>query len=379
MKIAIVTTVHDIRDPRVSLKTAGALARSGYQVDLIGGLSAQSDLPAARQFTQILPDGINAVFLQANDGKFRRIKRQKEVLQRLDLEQTRLLYIHDPELIPLAEWIRFRHNIPYVFDLHEDVFDRKSLRLELLQRIVSWAFKSADGIITAFDPKLRPYHPQPKAPCINVFNFYAPDLIPPENHLSKQLPAKKASIRCCYTGTIAPDRNITDLFRFVDRLISSGLDLELVVAGKIFMPRYLEEIRTALLKCHHKSRLYLIGGDHYVEWPMLEQIHQKSDVGIIWFDPEALNWNYPTKLFEYLGNGLPVISSDIPIIRLKLDELNAGLYLPHDDYKTSFETIHHQIKELVNRDMAPAQDWVKQYANWATEEKKLTDFIQQVL
>lgn len=379
MKIAVVSTVHDIRDPRLSLKTAGSLARSGYPVDLIAGVSSGNDTETARAFMNHLPKGVNPVLLDANTGKLHRINRQLEVLQRLDLQQTHLLYIHDPELIPLAEWVRFRHNIPYLFDLHEDVFDPSGLRWEFLQRLVSHAFRSADGIVTAFRLDPRPYHPQPKVPFAEILNYYS-DVLISDSYIHKiNIPPKKAGYRLCYTGTIAPDRNITGLIRLVDHFISAGMDIELMVAGKIFMPHYLREIHSTLLNCRNKEYIHLLGGDTYIDWPTLQLIHKQSDAGVIFFHPDTLNWNYPSKLYEYLGTGLPVMCSDIPIIRELLNELQAGFFVPHDDPDQAFKEINKHLPVMVESDMEPAQKWISEHANWHKQEGKLLELVEHAI
>lgn len=376
MNIAVISTVHDIRDPRVSLKVSGSLARLGCHVDLIGGVSSPDDPEVALEFLAHLPEGVKPWLLQSGHGFTGRIQRIKEAIRLIGKLKPELLYIHDPELIPPAELVRLRFNIPYIFDLHEDVFDRTGLRLEILQRLVRFAFHSADGIVTAFALDHRPYHPLPEVPHQEILNYFPGNTFPQSS--STGIPSKKARYRLCYTGTIAPDRNLTGLIRFVDQSISAGLDIELIIAGKVFMTGYLDNLRSTLQHCRHRDRLHLIGGDRYTDWFTLQRIHQSSDAGTLFFHPDALNWNYPTKLYEYFGCGLPVIFSDMPRIRALIEKLNAGFFIPHDDFDLAFKTMRDKISRLDQIKSEKLRSWVNQHANWHHQEQSLAKLIDQV-
>ncbi len=376
MNIAVISTVHDIRDPRVSLKISGSLARLGCHVDLIGGVSSPEDPEVALEFLAHLPEGVTPRLLQSGQGFTGRIQRIKEAVALNGKLKPDLLYIHDPELIPPAEVIRFRYNIPYIFDLHEDVFDRIGLRLEILQRLVRYAFRSADGVVTAFALQHRPYHPIPGVPHQEILNYFPEITFPLPPHTD--IPPKKARYRFCYTGTIAPDRNITGLIRFVDQSISAGLDIELIIAGKVFMSGYLKNLRSTLQQCRHRDRIHLIGGDRYTDWFTLQRIHQSSDAGTLFFHPNALNWNYPTKLYEYFGCGLPVICTDMPRIRGLIEKLNAGFFIPHDDFNLAFETLRDNLSRLDQINSEKLRSWVVQHANWHHQELSLAKLIDQV-
>ena len=64
----------------------------------------------------------------------------------------------------------------------------------------------------------------------------------------------------------------------------------------------------------------------WVEHRLVPRILAEADVGIVCFLPDPNNVNAgPTKLFEYLGAGLPVIASNFPLWRDTIEGNGCGI------------------------------------------------------
>ncbi|MDD4359611.1 MAG: glycosyltransferase, partial [Syntrophaceticus sp.] len=91
--------------------------------------------------------------------------------------------------------------------------------------------------------------------------------------------------------------------------------------------------------------------------------------------------SYPTKMFEYMAMGLPVIVSDFPLYRSIVEKEQCGLCVNPE----STEEIAQAVKWLLdNPGEAEAmgkrgQDVTLKKYNWDQEQSKLLDFYRSLL
>jgi glycosyltransferase involved in cell wall biosynthesis len=91
--------------------------------------------------------------------------------------------------------------------------------------------------------------------------------------------------------------------------------------------------------------------------------------------------SYPTKMFEYMALGLPVIVSDFPLYRQIIDKYRCGLCVDPNNPAQLADALRFMIK---NPDQAVAMGQRGQMAvfgemNWAAEGRKLVDFYHSIL
>ena len=107
----------------------------------------------------------------------------------------------------------------------------------------------------------------------------------------------------------------------------------------------------------------------------------KSIVGL--FFPHPVQ-NYidtiPTKMFEYFAAGIPIICSDIPILKGFVDDSQAGIYVPVLDVKALHDAI---VKLLNDRELAQelgrnGRRAVETKYNWDHEAEKLIDLYREI-
>ncbi len=91
--------------------------------------------------------------------------------------------------------------------------------------------------------------------------------------------------------------------------------------------------------------------------------------------------SYPTKLFEYMALGLPVITSNFPLYRAVVEQHNCGFcvspYEPTEVLEKLVYLIEHaeEARAMGQR----GQQAVEQFYNWTSEAEKLVDFYEQIL
>ncbi|MFV1979818.1 MAG: glycosyltransferase, partial [Rhodothermia bacterium] len=141
-RIVHLTTVHHPLDPRIYLKQARSLARAGFDVWLLArgeGLSlTASEL-----------EDVTFVPLPGGRARTPRLRRQAVAIREIRRIEPDVIHIHDPELLPLARWLKRSLGAKVIYDKHEDYGGRKGIEGRALAALESWAFAWVDHVILA--------------------------------------------------------------------------------------------------------------------------------------------------------------------------------------------------------------------------------------
>lgn len=135
------------------------------------------------------------------------------------------------------------------------------------------------------------------------------------------LPAERRIV--LYIGQVMRGRGLRQLFEAIS-LID---DADLVVAG--FGPDY-ERYRTIAAALPHADRIHFAGS---VEPPLIPEWTRGADVSAMPVQPDTLNhrFNTPTKLFDAMGVGVPVVASRLPGISPIVTETGCGVLCDPSD------------------------------------------------
>lgn len=89
--------------------------------------------------------------------------------------------------------------------------------------------------------------------------------------------------------------------------------------------------------------------------------------------------SYPTKLFEYMAVGLPIVATNTSLYRAVVERRECGLCAPYDDVNAIADTIEKIYKDAELRKFyasnGPAA--VAQNYNWNSEKNILLNFIER--
>jgi len=327
MIIALATAVHDIRDPRVTLKSGRGLSREGHQVHLVGGSNDGSiDENAFRnQFLGTM----HWHKLTAGFSYRIRLQRQIEIWQALKKIAPDLLIIPDPELIPLAASWRAIHKTPFIIDIHEDTSDPYYSKNALLYPLVQWALNHADGVTFAFSLERRPNHPTPGVPHTEAYNYYPFEIYSPEPSPEKDF--TKNSVCLAYTGVLAPERGTDRFISLVKEINRHGQDCEGIIAGRCYYPDFLSELKKRLADSPVRDKITLYGGSHFISWFRLQEILERADLGYLVYPGGGLQHELPTKVYEYAAHHIPVVCSNIPSFKNYTEKYDCGICLKNND------------------------------------------------
>ncbi|WP_114784529.1 glycosyltransferase family protein [Botryobacter ruber] len=183
-------------------------------------------------------------------------------------------------------------------------------------------------------------------------------------HLSKE------SLRLLYSGTIAEVYGIFEAIALADQFHQVYPGTTLTIIGYCAQPATLEKIRTLI---RQKPYITLIGGNNLVPHQQIIDQIQKSDVGLLPYQPNESTFRcIPTKLYEYMAHALPMLLQHNPLWETILAQANAGIAV--DFSKPAGQAIGEILFSK-----SYYQNGVPDMVYWDAEEVKLLQVMGQLL
>ena len=303
-------TTHTPRDPRVVLKEAQTMADAGLDVAVVTPADADGQTGTVPTYAVARPTG----------GLARMTTTARDVVRRaVSLARPgTVFHLHDADLLLLGLALAARGR-RVVYDAHEDT-PRQMLHQPWiprpLRRPVSLGYSGLeaaagrlfDGVITTV-PTVQARYPAAKAVMVRNFPIVG-ELAPPAS-----APYAERGPDVVYVGAITPARGLAEMLAAQARLPAS-LGATLHLAGPFHPPELAGRARAADGVVVH-GRL---------DRPEVAALLARSRVGVSVLHPTASYLDaYPTKLFEYMAAGLPVVVSDSPMIRDFVEPAGCGL------------------------------------------------------
>jgi glycosyltransferase involved in cell wall biosynthesis len=360
-KIVHLTSAHPRNDTRIFSKQCRTLAAQGYEVTLV----------VADDLGDEYRDGVTIVDVGRLPGRLKRIlsttRRIGDKAIALDAD---IYQFHDPELLPVGLRLK-RLGKKVIFDSHEDVSRQllgKPYLGPLLGRIVSstysiverYACSRFDGIITA-TPFIRDNFLKINPVTVDVNNF------PMVGELDSGASWDNKQDEVCYVGGIGSIRGIRELVQ-AGQFLSSAARLNLVGTFSE------SEVEAEVKESPGWRRVNAYG---LLDRQGVREVMQRSLAGVVTFLPLPNHLDaLPTKMFEYMSSGIPVIASNFPLWREIIEGNHCGICVDPLDPKAIAAAIdylvtHPQAAKAMGENGHRA---VLEKYNWTVQANKLTDF-----
>lgn len=375
IKATILSSVHLALDNRVFYREARTLARAGYNVTLIAVHERDEER-----------DGVRIRALPQLPRSRRPLLWRR--LASMALETGADIYhIHDPELLLLTPYLRRKSGRPTIYDIHEanaDFIAVKDYLPSLIRSPLSGMFRRLEpllargenGLIFA-DDSIAVDFQSVNVPKATLFNFPGPEFIalgdacPP--------PDPDAPPVILYLGGMERNRGAALLVEAFAEVLAQRPDARLLVVGH-FMPPSLEGNISADTIMRGIDHAVTITGR--VPFERIGEYLAQATVGWVTWQPFAKNQkNVPTKLFEYMAFGRPVVSSDLPSTRPFVEDGVNGYLAAADDPRRHAEAILKLINDPTwSRAMGQAgKQMVKERFNWDSMTPRLLALYDAVL
>ncbi len=366
-KICHFTIVHPRKDVRILHKQCLSLQKSGFEVHLV-----VADGKGNEMFHGVHIHDLGTFtnrLLRMLFGSFRMLR----ILIRL---KCAVYQFHDPELLPLALFLKTLFRKKVIYDSHEhypDYFLHKDYLPAFLRPLMSRTISYLEShigrrldciIVTTDNHKTRFNEINPKVEII--FNY--PILSEWEDGGSSEAIHKNRNI--CYIGSIIEERGLTQLMKAIE-----NVDCTIHLAGLYEPASY----RDYLMKLPAWKKVIEYG---YADREQIQTIIKSSLVGIVLLLPKP---NYlttlATKMFEYMAGGIACLTSDLPHFLQIVKRHEAGICINPLDEALIVESLNYLLD---NPDIAleygkNGQKAVKENYSWESQSLKLVDLYKEIL
>lgn len=358
-------TTHTSFDPRIVQKEARTLAAAGARVGVV--------VPADRDET----GGAVAVHAvpRPRSGKERMTTTTAAVVRRAQAEARpdTIFHLHDADLLLPGLRLAWQGRT-VIYDAHEDV-PRQILHQPWLPRWLRHpvsmgyaALEAAAGRLLAGIVAAEPgiYARYPKAKTVLVRNFPILDeLVAPGAP-----PYADREPIVAYVGGLTRPRGVFEMRDAVGAL--GDLRAELHLAGP-FQPSSLQpEVLSGAPRVIAHGTL---------DRPAVARLLGRARVGLVVLQPTPKYLEaYPTKLFEYMSAGLPVVASDFDVIRPFVEGAQCGLLVDPSDPIAIEEAVrwvleHPSEAEAMGKRGRAA---VRDHYRWGPEGARLIRFYREL-
>ena len=370
MKICHVTSAHESDDIRILHKECVSLAKvKGNDVYLV----ARGD---SYEYNGVHVVGIGKL----PSGRISRmIQGSKVVFEKALSIDADIYHLHDPELLLHAKKI-VKKGKKVIFDSHEYYY-KQILEKHYIPRIMRQAIAKAYFNIESRACKLlsavifpcpidgkHPFEGRAKN-CIYIDNLPLLDEMIYEDNLEKKDVHKP---KVCCVGSLTHERGITQLVK-----ACYAANVELILGGDFSPISFETEIKES-------KEFSIVDYRGYCNRKEIKDIYQTADIGASTILPVGqypIIWNFPTKVYEYMMQGLPFVISDFVYNKKMIEQYQCGITVnPYD-----VEEIASAIRYLVDNPKEAktmgenGRRAIKEKFNWSIEEKKLYNLYEMVM
>jgi glycosyltransferase involved in cell wall biosynthesis len=366
-KICHLTSVHPRYDTRIFHKECKTLSNAGFDVNLIVADGKGDEIDKIKIYDVGKP--INR--------KERMLKTTKKVFQKALEVNADIYHFHDPELIPIGLKLK-KLDKKVIYDVHEDVPEQimsKNYIPKSFRKILSIGI----NLIEKNSVRLFDYIVVPTDFIKSKFLKYNRKVIDVKNYISKQYikntidkASKSNDFILIFAGSIYKERGILEGIKACNML--RELTVRFLIFGEMDSTYYSEIKEVDTL-----GRLDYKGVLPY-EKILMELA--KADIGFVCDYPLKRHMEgLPTKLFEYMAVGIPVIASNFPLWKEIVEKNNCGICVD----PTNPEEIAKAIEYLIThpneaRKMGEnGRKAVLEKYNWEKESEKLLNVYKEIL
>jgi glycosyltransferase involved in cell wall biosynthesis len=305
VRVLVVTCAHRGDDARIVHRQARSLLEHGHDVTLVAPLP---------ETTGADPQGLERVPVRRASGRSR-LSAWRDVRRAVSsqIDQCDLVLLHDPELVLLSRPWRRR---PVVWDVHEDfaasVSDRtwiprgvRSLVAAAVGLLQRWAAARLH-IVIAEDSYAASF---PHAP-----------VVPNSTWMPEPVPIIQTGQPCLvYVGRVSRARGALEMIEVGHRLRD---EMTVVVIGSA------DADVVDLVQAAHADGVIDARGP--LPNPEALDVASGALAGLsLLHDIANYRHSRPTKIAEYLANGVPVITTPLPLAREMIETSGAGIVVPH--------------------------------------------------
>lgn len=372
------------------LKEARSLARNGYDVTVVAvnfGGPAETEEDQDIKFMRIsIPRGRNILA----KAFFLFLLYAWRAARAAAAEDADVYHAQGATaLIPAFIAARIFRKAALIFDAHEpsiSFFKFRELPYSLPVALAYWIMgkireplvRASDAVITVNDliaDEMARYFAIPRPAVVMNCPPKYKEITLNSQHLRKKLGIGNSCRIVIYQGAFVKSRH----GRGLETLVKSAALLNNAVILLLGWGPQGGELRKLVEQLGLDSRVKFLAA---VSPDVLLDYTSAADVGVVPTEPyhRVMHYSSPNKFFEYLNAGLPVVTSELPVVTTILKEYELGLVCDHTSPKSIADAINRILSDpaLYSRMRRGALRAAQRY-NWENQEKILLETYRKVL
>jgi len=372
-KICIMTSQHQVDDVRIYQKEIKSLLSEYNNIIIIGKKSTDIEKKSNIQY----------LWVNNKPGLFFRFLRNIEILLKAIILNAQIYHLHDPDLIYVGILLKVFFRKIIVYDIHEYFVDIIRHRNHLNKRIgyiLSLFYKYSEKIILPFFDLLI----LAEESYVEFYKIYR-NVVIVQNYVKKEYIlkenislSKKDQLDIVSLGGITTQRGIwetLELFKILGYKYKTNLHL----IGSFENEKLKKSVFQMIEKHSLLSNFKYYG---YVEHEQAIKLIRNFDIGVFLLHPiKNYTTSLPTKLFEFMGNGLTVICSDFEKLNMLNHKICFGLTVNIFNLDAEKDKIFRFIDNKMKMKMIRMKniETVKKHYLWEFEEEKLLNAYHELI
>ena len=320
MRIVHISSVHPWKDPRIFLKQCCSIAAQGFDVHLL----TPDSLNEVREGVQ-LHRVWNQDPAKLKKSIFAKLFRPAKLFKMARNLKPDVIHFHDPELIP---WALIHRMLGYttVYDIHEDnktVIRHRNYIPGPLKGLLSFLIGWIEGLAHMLMPTVlaESYYKRRFPNGVIVANYQNISVKQEEISLELGPVNKEGESHVLYTGNIEIERGV---LKYIEGIRGTS-NVHLHLIGRTYQRTF---DKTLDAQKGLENRIHWEGVDSYVPFSrILERYAERNWLAGLVVFPYSAHYNdkHPTKFFEYMAFGIPIIYTDFSEWKSLLDPLEVGI------------------------------------------------------
>lgn len=369
-KVIHLTSVHQPYDNRILFKECSTLTNNGYEVVLIAPYDHDEIINGVQLRSIPIPSGrLSRILFTMNKIYAQALKENGEIY-----------HIHDPELLPLVPLLKRREKY-VIFDMHE--YMPMALMWKpwiplYIRPMFKQAFSFIERLFLSKCPVIFAEHSYQKH--YSWIKIHETILNTPISYeLFKHIHPKKHNVFTIgYFGRVAQQRGSLVTLEALSHLAQRDCIVHFDCIGPFSNKQHEDEV-TTLVDSLNLQGVHFHGWQKPGSgWDILAHCH--VGLAVLQDNPNYFE-SYPTKIFEYMGMGLPVIASNFPLYKDIVEKNKCGICVNPSDPIEISNAIQwlQQHPEKANEFGKQGRLTVIKQFNWDAEAIKLIKFYNQLL
>jgi glycosyltransferase involved in cell wall biosynthesis len=371
-KVCILTSVHPPLDTRIFHRQAKSLLKAGYDVTLI----AQHDRDE-------IVEGIKIVALPRARNRFWRILGTCRVFRLARKQKADIYHFHDPELLPWGWLLQKVSHKPVIYDVHEYYADSiatkywipaflRKLASVIVDKTEKSVAKRLAGVITV-NPDMASLFARLNKKTITIYNYPSSEFMNSFNS-----PRQPQPFTIAYIGSIGKVRGYQVIVEAMRMVKNKEPRAKCIIVGDVDRAGLPDDFLGNEKRLLREGGVELAGKIVYEDVP---DFLAKAAVACLPWLPTPNNLKgTPMKLFEYMASGLPVVASDMGLIKGFVEEAQCGRLAEPGNPEAHAAAILHLLQhpDEARKMGENGKRAVRRWYNWENESKKLVAFYEEL-